>query len=80
MSGELSWIPIYEELARKLLEFRHNRKPLVRLVYDNAVIGPCVRYLHMEDRRPFRDIDPFSFFAIFNRGLVTRSGWRFWAS
>ena len=34
MSGELSWIPIYEELARKLLEFRHNREPLVRLVYD----------------------------------------------
>ncbi|MGN1359657.1 MAG: AAA family ATPase [Kiritimatiellia bacterium] len=67
MSGDLSWIPIYEELARKLLEFRHNREPLVRLVYDNAVIGPCVGYLHMEDGSPFRDIDPFSFFAIFNR-------------
>lgn len=66
-----TWIPFYEELADKLLEFRHKRKELVEIVYsmDRKFIG----FLRDEHDQDYPDIDPFSIFAIFNRGLTNEN-------
>lgn len=67
-----SWIPFYSELAKALLAYKNNRKPLVDFVYsDLSQVGgrSLVDYIHMEDGSKVKDIDPFSLFAIFNRHL-----------
>lgn len=67
-----TWIPFYEELARKLLQFINDRRPLVDFIYSDLskVSGKSlVDYIHMEDGSRVRDIDPFSVYAIFNRSL-----------
>ena len=69
---KFSWIPFYSELAKALLAYRNNRKPLVDFVYsDLSQVGgrSLVDYIHMEDGSKVKDIDPFSLFAIFNRHL-----------
>ncbi|MGN0834343.1 MAG: AAA family ATPase [Candidatus Spyradosoma sp.] len=66
-------MPFYRELARKLLDFRADRTPLVRLIYENPQIAPATNYLHMQDGSRYTDIDPFSFFGIFNRGISAQS-------
>ncbi|MGN0885182.1 MAG: AAA family ATPase [Candidatus Spyradosoma sp.] len=68
-----TWIPFYRELARKLLDFRDDRTPLVTLIYENPQIAPATNYLHMRDGSRCADIDPFSFFGIFNRGISAQS-------
>lgn len=62
-----TWISFYCELSRKLLEFRTNRTPLLKQIYENPQLSPRTKYLHMQNGSPFPDIDPFSFFGIFNR-------------
>lgn len=37
------------------------------LIYENPQLSPRTKYLHMQNGSPFPDIDPFSFFGIFNR-------------
>lgn len=69
---KFSWIPFYSELAKALLAYKNNRKPLVDFVYsDLSQVGgrSLVDYIHMEDGSKVKDIDPFSLFAIFNRNL-----------
>ncbi len=69
---DFKWIPFYMELAKALLSYKDDRKPLVDWIYsDLSQVGTksMVEYLHMEDKSPISDIDPFSVFAIFNRGL-----------
>lgn len=67
--NRFSWIPYYHELAEKLLEYKDNRIPLIKFVYSNEGLLTNVEYLHNEDNTHFHDIDPFSFFAIFNRQI-----------
>ncbi len=75
MTGKFTWIPFYKELAKALLRYRDNRRPLVDWIYQE--IGAVTRtgnktlvdYLHMRDKSPITDIDPFSVYAIFNRKL-----------
>ena len=62
-----TWIPFYQELAEKLLDFKDNRQPLIEFVYSDKM-SPYTQYLHKEDKTLFKDIDPFTFFGIFNRG------------
>lgn len=68
-NNSFSWIPFYQELAEKLIEYKDNRKPLVDFVYSADGLLTYVDYLHNEDKTKFVDIDPFSFFAIFNRQI-----------
>lgn len=70
-----TWKPIYAEIAQALRKFKDDRTPLVEWIYsslsevkDNngkSLIG----YLHEKDKSNIKDIDPFSVFAIFNRGI-----------
>lgn len=72
MEERFSWIPFYSELAKALLEYKNDRKPIVEFIYsDLSTVGgkSLVDYIHMEDGSRVKDIDPFSVFAIFNRSL-----------
>jgi len=68
-----SWIPLYTELATKLLDFKENRPALVEWIYGElgkvtkADGQSLVNYLKMKDGSKIKDIDPFSVFGIFNR-------------
>ena len=72
MKNSFSWIPFYSELAKALLAYKNNRKPLVDFIYSElSKVGDksLVDYIHMEDGSRVKDIDPFSIYAIFNRSL-----------
>lgn len=64
----LTWIPYYIELSDKLFQYKDNRKPLLDIVYalDRKFIG----YIKAEDGGHVSDIDPFTVFGIFNRGIT----------
>lgn len=63
-----TWMPIYTELAQRLLAFKNNRHALMELIYNNNVLKQYTSYLHQQNGQPLNDIDPLSFFGIFNRG------------
>ena len=72
MEEKFTWIPFYTELAKALLAYKNDRKPLVDFIYsDLSKVGnkSLVDYIHMKDGSHVKDIDPFSVFAIFNRSL-----------
>ena len=77
MKTHFTWIAFYKELSLKLLQFKNNRKPLVDFIqsgdegFINQAGKSLVDYLHMQGGSPIADIDPFSVFAIFNRGRIT---------
>ncbi len=64
-----SWIPFYTEFARKLLEYKENRDLLIEKIqqgYKN--IG--VELPTLEQDGNWVDIDPFTVFALFTRGIT----------
>lgn len=63
----LTWIPYYIEMADKLSQFKDNRKPLLDIVY--ALDKNFVGYIKAEDGGHVSDIDPFTVYGIFNRGI-----------
>ena len=66
---KFSWIPFYRELSEAVLKYRNKRDGLLEVIYKNPVFASQTTYLRMQDRTPAIDIDPFSFFGIFNRGI-----------
>ena len=66
-----TWIPLYSEIARKVLEFEHRQTELLGLLREFKARGLKVLPLQdqSEDRpaMPLAEIDPFTFFATFNR-------------
>ncbi len=71
MEKKFTWIPFYRELAEKLLEFKDNRSELVKIVYE--LDEKYVNFIHNHDKLQVSDIDFFSFFSIFNRGLTNEN-------
>lgn len=67
---KFTWIPYYREFAEKLLQFKNNRNGLLKLIYDHRD-ELMANYLHDEKGQDdlFTDIDPFTTFGIFNRGI-----------
>jgi MoxR-like ATPase/predicted RNA-binding protein with PUA-like domain len=64
-----TWIPFYKELSQKLLQFRNDRKPLINWIYDN--LDGYINHLKDDpDGRRVVDVDPFTVFAIINRGIT----------
>lgn len=68
MEKKFTWIPFYRELAKELLEFKDNRSDLVKIVYE--LDEKYVNFINNHDKSQVFDIDFFSFFSIFNRGLT----------
>lgn len=69
---QFTWIPFYKELAKALLIYKDNRKPLVDWIYSElSKVGSSslVGYLKERDGSKIVDIDPFSVYGIFNRPL-----------
>lgn len=62
-----SWIPVYRELAAKVLERRNDQKFLLDLMEEGYKKG--LKVMDTGGRMP--GIDPFSFFASFNKGKTS---------
>lgn len=71
MEKKFTWIPFYTELAKKLLEYKDNRSDLVKIVYE--LDEKYVNFINNHDKSQVFDIDFFSFFSIFNRGLTNEN-------
>ena len=64
-----TWIPIYTELANKILAYRTRQPELLDMIRDLKKQGQKAIALDDEDV-PLQEIDPFTFFANFNRALA----------
>lgn len=69
-----TWVPYYKEFAEKLLQFQEDRESLCRLIYDHED-ELLINYLHDEGGKDdrFTDIDPFTTFGLFNRGISMKN-------
>ena len=69
-----TWVPYYKEFAEKLLQYQENRADLCRLIYDHED-ELLINYLHDEGGKDdrFTDIDPFTTFGLFNRGISKKN-------
>lgn len=68
MTKDFTWIPFYMELADKLKWFRHERENLIdKLKHAYSIIGLSLPRLEFKGDPV--DIDPFSVFALFNKGI-----------
>lgn len=65
-----TWIPYFKEFAEKLVKFSNDRQPLLKSIYDKRD-DLYAGYLHDEGGLDDLcvDIDPFSVFGLFNRGI-----------
>lgn len=77
-----TWIPIYEETATRLLEFKERNQELAALIRGMSDAG--LKAMPVEDqgadgsRFLLQEIDPFSFLANFNRGITHDRRIRLW--
>jgi len=66
-----TWIPFYKELAAKLLAYRNRQGDLITILKELKDQGLPVIRLTDKDKKgnevPLEAIDPFTFFASFNR-------------
>ena len=69
------WVPFYEELAEKLREYQNKRKDLIdniiRQIYKNT--GIKMPTLEANNNASLNDIDPFTVFGLFNKGITRDS-------
>ena len=74
MDSEFTWIPFYMEFADKLREYKDRRSELVELinkVFENARFeNPNINLPKLEKDRKVFDIDPFTVFGLFNKGIA----------
>jgi 5-methylcytosine-specific restriction protein B len=68
------WVPFYEELADKVAGFQTRQQELVTFLEGLRKTGLTITPLEDKDesgrRFPLTEIDPFTFFGSFNRGVV----------
>ena len=73
-ADNFDWIPFYEEIADKLVVFRTRQQELVQFLEKLRADGLTITPLEDKDetgrRFPLAEIDPFTFFGSFNRGIV----------
>ena len=66
-----TWIPLYEDLAARLLDYEHRQPELLAFLGTLKEAGlPMVRLVETDDDVPLTEIDPFTFFAVFNRRVT----------
>lgn len=69
MSKQYKWVDFYMEFATKLLEYRKDRSSLIEeLQKVYSIIGMKLPKLE-KDNLP-KDIDPFTVFGLFNKGMI----------
>lgn len=68
MTNQFTWVPFYEELANKVLAYKNDRQALISKIKE-AHVSAGVKLPKIEaDNDNIPDIDPFTVFALFNRG------------
>lgn len=68
-SSKFTWIPFYEEFARKLALYKDDRASLVEKVKK---LDEWIGFIKARaENQDFDDIDPYTVFAIFNRSSKT---------
>lgn len=66
---QFEWIDFYSEFATKLLPFKNNRKALIEKI--NAVyLAIDMKVPKLESGDDVIDIDPFTIFGLFNKGIT----------
>src|SRR5699024_10278812 len=76
--ADFSWVPFYEELADKILMYRSRRQELIDAIFrvgERSGLPHLFKYLrtdqgHDGGYRDITDIDPFTVFGPFNRGIT----------
>lgn len=63
------WSEIYEEFATKLLEYENDRKNLISKL-QNVYEEIDMKLSKMESNGEILDIDPFTIFGLFNKGIT----------
>jgi 5-methylcytosine-specific restriction protein B len=73
LMSNFTWIPIYQQIAKALLKYEKNQKDLIELLNKLKQKGLPVISLKDYDvgdvEIPLSEIDPFSFFANWNRNI-----------
>lgn len=66
-----TWIPLYEDLATHILDYEHRQPELLAFLGELKAAGlPMVRLVEDNSNSPLTEIDPFTFFAVFNRRVT----------
>lgn len=66
---QFEWINFYSEFATKLLEFKNNRAELIADI-QSAYSAINMKLPKLEREDSIIDIDPFSVFGLFNKGIT----------
>lgn len=72
-----TWVPIFEEIGRRILDFEDRQNELIELTREMGRIG--LMPVRLTDKGPageaceLDEIDPFTFMANFNRGIKTQT-------
>lgn len=73
MTSHFTWIPIYQELAEELAEWQNRQAELIDFLEDLRSQGYVISPLMDKDedgaRFLLKELDPFTFFGVFNRGI-----------
>ena len=75
-----SWIPIHLELAEKLREYKNKSHELIEVLQKMKAAGLLTLNFTdaKEDGKPYPFIDPFTFMAGFNRGILDSNRIKLW--
>ncbi len=73
VTNQFTWIPIYQEFARELANWQNRQNELISFLEDlrsdGFVITPLNDKSKVGIRFPLKEIDPFTFFGVFNRRI-----------
>jgi 5-methylcytosine-specific restriction protein B len=73
MADKFTWIPVYREIAQRLLDWQDRQGDLIAFLEQLRSQGLTITPLSDQDDKGARfllqEIDPFTFFGVFNRGI-----------
>lgn len=71
METQFTWIAFFKELSERIIPYRDNIQPMLDFIYslqdENG--KSLTAYIHDSQKAKVPNIDPFSIFAIINRGI-----------
>lgn len=72
-TNQFTWIPFYQELAKELVNWENRQDELIAFLETLRTDGHVITPLNDKDKNGLRfllkEIDPFTFFGVFNRQI-----------
>ena len=68
-TNKITWVEFYKEFATKLLAYKNDRKALIAKLQD-VYQKIDMKFPKMESDGTVVDIDPFTIFGLFNKGIT----------